>query len=97
MLRFGCCIIKQPKSCFPIQRIISANISEDMHASLTLARPTVIPMIRKSPSCQSAWPSTAWPKGPTVPVIQHPKVLPAGSAVPRPLVTRRHRNDRVST
>jgi hypothetical protein len=84
MLRFGCRIIKQPKGCFPIQRIISANISEDMHASLTLARPTVIPMIRKSPSCQSAWPSTAWPEGPTVPVTQHPKVLPAASAVPRP-------------
>ena len=37
MLRFGCCIIKQPKSYFSIQRIISANISEDMHASLTPA------------------------------------------------------------
>ena len=75
---------KTAQSYFSIQRIISANISEDMHASLTLARPTVIPMIRKSPSCQSAWPSTAWPKGPTIPVTQHPKVLPAGSAVPRP-------------
>ena len=84
MLRFGCRIIKQPKGCFPIQRIISANISEDMHASLTPAWPTVIQMIRKPSSCQSAWPSTAWPKGPTVPVIQPPKVLPAGSAVPRP-------------
>jgi len=97
MFRFGCRIIKQPKSCFPILRTISANISEDMHASLILARPTVIPMIRKPPSCQPAWPSTAWPKGPAIPVIQHPKVLPAGSAVPRPLVTRRYRNGRVST